>query len=162
MPIKYKKTPKDLGEFEPLFKKWKELYVCPEWQDFEVFKEWSIAQGWVGKYLSNKHINPKTNRYSPKTSLWLEPKVFAFLFRHKARGLYPLGVSEAQDVARQRRYLSRCGNPFTGKTEYLGKFKTVEQAHEAWRKRRHELAIQLAETQTNPQIIKALHSRYVP
>lgn len=148
-------------EFAPLIKKWNSLRVCKEWQNFDVFKAWSIQQKWVDKILTNHLINPHARLYSPETSLWVEPKVLGFLIHHKPKGLYPLGVTLRRN-RNPKSFLARCGNPFTNETEYLGIFPTPELAHEAWRKRRHELAIQLAETQTNPQIIRMLQSKYAP
>jgi hypothetical protein len=37
-----------------------------------------------------------------------------------------------------------------------------EQAHEAWRKRKHELALQIAALHADPRIAKALSIRYLP
>lgn len=43
------------------------------------------------------------------------------------------------------KYEGCCSNPFTGKTEYLGFFDRKSDAHEAWVKRRKELAEELIE-----------------
>ena len=48
----------------------------------------------------------------------------------------------------------------TEKTEHLGYFSTPEEAHEAWRKRKHELAQLVAATEADPRIVEALKKWY--
>lgn len=45
--------------------------------------------------------------------------------------------------------MSQCRNPFSNKGETLGYFDTPEEAHNAWKKRKHQHAIKLAETYNN-------------
>ena len=54
----------------------------------------------------------------------------------------------------------RVGNPLTEKPEHLGYFLTPEDAHEAWRKRKHELAQLVAAKESDPRIVEALKKRY--
>lgn len=56
----------------------------------------------------------------------------------------------------------QCGNPFTGERGYLGLFSTPEEAHEAWRKRKHELAQLVADTESDMRVVEALKKRYSP
>ena len=70
---------------------------------------------------------------------------------------YPIGVSLYK---RTGRYQAQCENPFTGKNENLGYFSTPEEAHEAWRKRKHELAQLVAATESDPRVVEALKKRY--
>lgn len=69
-----------------------------------------------------------------------------------------IGVSKNK---RTGKYLSCVSNPFTGKGEMLGKFDTELEAHLAWKARKHELACQLAELETDPRIVKVLQTRYL-
>ena len=61
---------------------------------------------------------------------------------------------------RANKYQSQCGNPFTKKNEYLGLFTSELEAHQAWLKRKLELAYELAEIQTDPRVTESLISRY--
>jgi hypothetical protein len=60
------------------------------------------------------------------------------------------------------RFRSYCGNPFTGKVEHLGYFNNPEDAHEAWRQRKHELACRYADEQADERVAKALRERFAP
>jgi hypothetical protein len=51
-------------------------------------------------------------------------------------------------------------NLFTGKKEHLGYFSTPEDAHESWRKRKHELAQLVAARESDPRVVAALKKRY--
>jgi hypothetical protein len=74
-----------------------------------------------------------------------------------SRGEYPIGVDLFKPTGK---YNAQCGNLFTGKNEHLGLFSTPEEAHEAWRKRKHELAQLVAATESDPRVVEALKKRY--
>ena len=77
--------------------------------------------------------------------------------RDASRGAYPIGVDLYK---RTGKYRASCGNPFTGKVEHLGLFLTPEDAHEAWRKRKHEIAQLVAATESDIRVVEALKKRY--
>jgi hypothetical protein len=77
--------------------------------------------------------------------------------RDACRGEYPIGVSLYKPTGK---YIASCGNPFTGKLEHLGYFSTPEEAHEGWRKRKHELAQLVAARESDPRVVEALKKRY--
>jgi hypothetical protein len=58
------------------------------------------------------------------------------------------------------KYQAQCKNPFAGKNEHLGYFSTPEEAHESWRKRKHELAQLVAARESDPRVVEALKKRY--
>ena len=68
-----------------------------------------------------------------------------------------LGVCFHKQVGK---YYTQCSNPFTKKQENLGYFTCPNKAHRAWLKRKHELAVQLADTQSDERVAKALQERY--
>lgn len=70
-----------------------------------------------------------------------------------SRGDYPIGVCLYKPTSK---YQAQCNNPFTGKNENLGYFSTPEEAHEAWRKRKHEIAQLVAATESDPRVVEAL------
>ena len=58
------------------------------------------------------------------------------------------------------RCYSKKKNP--GKREHLGYFSTPEEAHEAWRKRKDDLAQRVADEESDPRVVEALRKRYSP
>jgi hypothetical protein len=73
------------------------------------------------------------------------------------RGDYPIGVHL---VKRTGKYQAQCGNHFSEEQEHLGYYSTPEEAHEAWRKRKHELAQLVAAKESDPRVVEALKKRY--
>ena len=115
-------------------------------------------QDWSGKCLDKDIIVPGSKLYSPETCAFVLPATNLFVIaRDASRGEYPIGVHL---LKRTGKYRASCGNPFTGKNEHLGYFSTPEEAHEAWRKRKHELAQLVANTESDPRVVEALKKRY--
>ena len=115
-------------------------------------------QDWHGKCLDKDIIVPGSKLYSPETCAFVLNATNLFVnARDACRGDYPIGVSL---LKRTNKYQARCKNPFIGKDEYLGCFSTPEEAHEAWRKRKHELAQIVAATESDLRIVAALKKRY--
>ena len=131
--------------------------VCSEWLSATEFKKWMEQQDWQGKCLDKDIIAPGSKLYSPETCAFVLPATNSFVARDASRGEYPTGVSLYK---RTGKYRARCNNPFTEKDEYLGCFSTTEDAHEAWRKRKHELAQLVAATESDSRIVEALKKRY--
>ena len=132
--------------------------VCQDWLVFSNFKKWMEKQDWQGKHL-DKDILVKGNKmYHPDLCLFVDNSLNSFMNDHGAkRGLYPIGVSWHK---RDSIFESQISNPFTGKDEYLGRYTNQDDGHQAWRKRKRELAHQLADMQTDPRIADALRNRY--
>ncbi len=132
--------------------------VCSEWLYATEFKKWMEQQDWEGKCLDKDIIVPGSKLYSPETCAFVLQATNNFVIaRYACRGDYPIGVSLD---TRTGRYQARCGNPFTVKQESLGYFSTQEEAHEAWRKRKHELAQLVAARESDPRIVQALKKHY--
>ena len=132
--------------------------VCSEWLYASEFKKWMEQQDWHGKSLDKDIIVPRSNLYSPETCAFVLNATNLFVIASDAcRGDYPIGVNLYKSTGK---YCARCKNPFTGKKEYLGYFLTQEEAHEAWRKRKHELAQLMAATESDPRVVEALKKRY--
>jgi hypothetical protein len=134
--------------------------VCEEWLTFSNFKAWMEMQDWKDKEL-DKDILVKGNKiYSPETCVFIDHMTNGFTNECGAsRGKWPLGVVFCQ---RKRRFRAGSSDPINKATrKWLGYFDTPEQAHEAWRKRKHELACQLADLQTDERVASALRSRYL-
>lgn len=132
-------------------------YVYEKWLTFSNFKAWMELQDWRGKEL-DKDILVKGNKvYSPETCCFVTKTVNSFVTDSAARrGDLPIGVTEFHG-----KYRSECCDPFKKSVRFLGQFNTPIQAHEAWRKRKHELACQLADLQTDQRVAEALRTRYL-
>ena len=131
--------------------------VCSEWLHASEFKKWMEQQDWDGKCLDKDIIVPGSRLYSPETCAFVLQATNSFVIACDAcRGDYPIGVHLYQTG----KYQARCQNPFSGKQEHLGYFSTQEEAHEAWRKRKHELAQLVAATESDMRVVEALKKRY--
>ena len=132
--------------------------VCNEWLSATAFKNWMEKQDWHGKCLDKDIIAPGSKLYSPETCAFVLQATNSFVIaRDASRGECPIGVNLHKRTGKYRAY---CGNPFTGKQEHLGYFSTPEEAHEGWRKRKHELAQLVAATESDMRVVEALKKRY--
>ena len=132
--------------------------VCSEWLYASEFKKWMEKQEWHDKCLDKDIISPGSKLYSPDTCAFVLQATNSFVVANDAsRGKYPIGVNLCK---RTSKYQARCKNLFTGKLEHLGYFSTPGEAHEAWRKRKHELAQLVANTESDPRVVEALKKRY--
>ena len=115
-------------------------------------------QDWDGKSLDKDIITPRSQLYSPDTCAFVLKATNLFVIASDAsRGEFPIGVDLRKSTGK---YRAQCGNPFTGEKEHLGYFSTPEDAHEAWRKRKNELAQLVAATESDPRVVEALKKRY--
>ena len=79
------------------------------------------------------------------------------LFRSVSQSRYPIDVNLCKRTGKYKTY---CNNPFTGKVEHLGYFSTPEEAHEAWRERKYDLAQRVAAKESDMRVVEALQKRY--
>lgn len=134
--------------------------VSNEWLTFSNFKKWMEEQDWKGKQLDKDLLIEGNNIYSHKNCIFVSSQLNLFVSENIAnRGKYPIGVSFYRQNGK---FKSCCCNPFTEKQEYLGYFNCPHEAHEAWRKRKHELACQWADIVEDPRLKQALRNRYKP
>lgn len=134
--------------------------VCDEWLYFMGFREWMVEQDWEGKHLDKDFLFSGNKIYSPEACIFVDQVVNKFITDRAAkRGEWPLGVYFHKPTGKFR---AKCCNPFTKTQEYLGRFTDPDQAHLAWKKRKHELACQLANSEyvTDERVAEALRGRY--
>ena len=137
---------------------YKDVTCCEEWLTFSNFKHWMEQQDWEGKQLDKDIIFPNNKLYSPETCAFVSRVTNSFVTASDAsRGEYPLGVTWKKS---NEKFEAMCHSTFTKERRYLGLYSTPEEAHEAWRKRKHELAQLVAETETDERVKEALKKRY--
>ena len=132
--------------------------VSEEWLIFSAFKSWMEKQNWEGKQLDKDLLFQGNKIYGADTCVFVTGVVNKFTNDNGAdRGEWLIGVGWHKGA---NKFQSHCRNPFTKKQEYLGSFSCEQEAHEAWRKRKLELAHLLAAEQSDPRVAKALIERY--
>lgn len=131
--------------------------VAKEWHSFMNFRAWVLTQDFEGKQLDKDLLYPGNKVYSKDTCVFISKALNGFMTESKSsRKELPLGVS-----ANGNKFQAECQNPFKKQRVYLGVFNTPEEAHLAWKKYKHELALEYAKLETDPRIIKALQTRYL-
>lgn len=132
--------------------------VSEEWHTFSNFKSWMEKQQWEGKSLDKDLLFRGNKVYSADTCVFVTQMVNTFTIDCRAaRGKWLIGVDWHKLAGKFRATIS---NPFNKKNEYLGYFTCELEAHNAWHKRKLELAHELAAIQTDPRVAKALIDRY--
>ena len=148
------------GSYQKLYPSYRDASVCEEWLIFSNFKKWMEEQDWEGKQLDKDLLFDGNKTYSPTTCIFITAKVNSFILENtRSQGLYKLGVH----LNKRNKFISQISNPFTNKREYLGSFTDELSAHLAWKKRKHELACMLAESEhcNDPRLAEALRKRYL-
>lgn len=132
--------------------------VCNEWLTFSNFKAWMEQQDWEGKHLDKDILFAGNKVYSPETCVFVSRSLNAFIFDASSyRGAYKLGVDFVKSAGK---LAARCCNPFTKKVDFLGYFKSEDEAHLAWKARKHELAVLLCREINDQRVRSAILSRY--
>lgn len=132
--------------------------VSGEWLAFSVFKNWMEKQVWQDNQLDKDLLCEGNKVYSSETCVFVSNIVNSFTTDSGAkRGEWSVGVNWDKEKGK---FKSRCSNPFTKKQEHLGYFTCEQEAHQAWLKRKLELAKELAAIQTDPRVAEALINRY--
>lgn len=132
--------------------------VSDEWLTFSNFKSWMEKQDWQGKHLDKDLLLEGNKIYSAETCVFVTPLVNTFVNdQGLKRGEWLIGADYHKASGKFR---ARCHNPYTKKEGHLGLFTCEQEAHEAWLKRKLELAHELAAIQTDERVAKALIDRY--
>ncbi len=139
--------------------------VCDEWKHFTNFKRWVITQpnkDWENSSLDKDFIGDGIT-YSPENCVYISKKLNGFITdRTNDRGLYLVGVTWHKH---RKIFVAQCANPFGvsnyEKRGYIGGFVTEEEAHEAWRSKKHEYSCKLAEYEKDPRVVNVLRTRYL-
>ena len=140
--------------------------ICEDWRYFSNFIKWVDSQpnkNWRNCEPDKDLLSGSSKHYSPSTVVFVSTLVNCFINANsKIRGDYLIGVYYRPKESLKNPYKVWCSNPFTGKQEYPGRFKTELEAHKAWQAKKHEYACQLADLQEDERVAKALRERYAP
>ncbi|AUS00499.1 DNA-binding domain protein [Vibrio phage 1.276.O._10N.286.54.E4] len=134
-----------------------DCYVCDEWHNFQNFASWyednHPKDG--GNYEIDKDFRVVGNKkYSPEACILIPKHVNTFTTDCRAsRGKYLIGVTFDNQTGKFR---SQCQNPITRKRVDLGRFDCEIEAHTAWRDKKYEMAIALADSQGRVEVKKAI------
>ena len=132
--------------------------VSDDWLAFSNFKAWMEKQQWEGNQLDKDLLIEENKVYSSDACVFVTQTVNSFTTDSgAARGEWLIGVCWHKAAGK---FKSSCSNPFTKKKEHLGLFTCEQEAHQAWLKRKMELAHELAAIQTDQRAAKALIERY--
>ena len=132
--------------------------VSDEWLTFSNFRAWMEKQDWEGMQLDKDILFSGNKLYSDKTCAFVTRGVNLFTTdRGNDRGECLIGAYWHKGAGK---FKSQCRNPFTKKQEHLGLFTCEKEAHQAWLRRKLELAKELADIQTDERVSKALIERY--
>mgnify|MGYP001171386676 CR=1 FL=1 len=132
--------------------------VSEDWLTFSNFRAWMEKQDWQGNQLDKDLLFDSNKIYSADTCVFVSHAVNSFTTdRGNDRGELKIGVSWHK---RESKFRSSCRNPFTKKVEHLGYFDSEHLAHNAWAKRKLELAYELAAIQTDSRVAESLINRY--
>lgn len=143
-------------KFQNKRKSYSGCFVCNEWLTFSNFKQWMEQQDWEGKQLDKDLLVPGNKVYSPETCMFISNTLNVFLADSSAsRGHWPLGVYWKKET---NKFVAQV--TVNNKQKHLGVFDTSEEAHEAWRQAKYEMAVKLAAEQPDDRVSKALLARY--
>jgi hypothetical protein len=132
--------------------------VCEEWKYFSNFKSWMETQDWEGKQLDKDLLFPGNKLYSPHTCVFLNQEINKFMTESDAkRGSLPIGVMFHEESGKYRSSI----NIGKGVTKFLGSFNTIQEAHDAWKAKKLELAKELVRDENDIRIKESLISRYL-
>lgn len=146
------------SKYQEKYPTYKGCTVSDEWLTFSSFKAWMEKQDWEGKQLDKDLLFEGNKIYSAETCVFVTPETNLFTIDCGAsRGEWLIGVYLNKGKGK---FQSMCSNPFSNKREYLGSFTCEQEAHNAWLKRKLELARELAAIQTDARVAKALIDRY--
>jgi hypothetical protein len=136
-----------------------DCYACEDWKLFSNFKAWMKSQDYQGKQLDKDLLFVGNKIYSPDTCVFVDAMTNKFTVDSAGiRGEWPIGVYFDM---KENKFIAGCCNPITKKKERLGSFNSPAQAHLAWKTKKHEHALKLADMQTDQRVAEALRARYL-
>lgn len=126
--------------------------VCDEWKYFSNFKAWMEKQDWEGKHL-DKDLLGSGDIYSPENCVFIDSDVNSYIKSSTNKFGLPTGITHYPSgswYASILRDRSRI---------YLGKFKTEQEAVNAYLTAKIDIACELFSDRP-PQILSAIIRRF--
>ena len=118
---------------------YKDVTVCDDWHYFMNFRRWWCENVIDGYALDKDLLVPGNKEYSPNACVFVPQWLNSFTTdKGRDRGLYPIGCYSVKG-----RFMSRCSNPVSLKREFLGYFDSPDDASDAWRKRKLQIAAEI-------------------
>ena len=126
-----------------------DVTVCDEWLLFSDFKKWMELQEHEHKEL-DKDLKILGNKiYSPDACLFITRRINLLITDSgTSRGEYKIGVSMDRQ---SQKYRTQCRDA-TGKQKHLGLYPTEEHAHQAYRKYKKKVIIEISNLPENELI----------
>lgn len=133
--------------------------VAPEWHSLSAFKEWMSSKDWAGLELDKDILIPGNKVYGPDNCVFVTRALNTFVTDSgRARGEFPTGVAWSKSAGK---FIATCKDPFAKRLAYLGYHSCAQDAHEAWRKKKHSLACAYADSQADERVADALRRKYL-
>ena len=135
--------------------------VHHDWLYLSNFIKWVDQQpnrDWIDCNLDKDFIVEGNKIYSPDTCVFINSRVNLFITDSSAsRGNYLIGVCWNKGT---NKFVAYCCDPFKVNRKYVGAFDTELEAHLAWKVRKHEYALQLADLQADERVAEVLRTKY--
>lgn len=120
--------------------------VCKEWHNFQVFSQW-MSENYNPETMKGWHLDKdilvKGNKiYSPETCCFVPPDINYIFVRNSGDREYPIGVTYKENAFRatlNKKY----------KSHHIGRFKTPEEAFQAYKIAKEEYIKEIAEEWKN-------------
>ena len=137
--------------------------VCEEWLTFSNFKKWVDKQperDWMNKQLDKDFLIAGNRVYSPETCVFIGGETNRFIVGCDVqKGEYAIGVDKKKGL-KLRPFRSKCRDPFKRYNREVGYYSTEVEAHLAWKSRKHQYALELAEIEPDPRVKEILRTRF--
>ena len=133
--------------------------VCDDWLYFSRFKFWMQTQEWEGKQLDKDLLVEGNKIYSPDTCCFINGKTNVFIInKENINGFTGVVYDKTRNL---KPYLAQIKDLNSNKHLNLGRFSTPEEAHLAWKQKKHLFACQLAELEVDVRVKLALTTKYL-
>lgn len=142
-------------EYKKKYPTYQNCSVCSEWLSFMAFRSWMMTQEWEGKQLDKDIIKQGNKVYGPDFCAFVTCRTNNFILKKEVNNGLPCGV-----YFDSYRNCYSVGISAYGKTIKLGRFKDLNDAALVWRKKKKELALELAAQQTDIRVRDAICQRY--
>jgi len=123
--------------------------VADEWLTFSNFRKWYLSQDTNGLSLTARMVYPNNTVYCPEYCAFINGDIQRLIYVKPKKSTLPIGVNK-----HPKGFTSRLN--INGKREYLGKFKTPEDARSAYIKAKSNHVKEVAELQKNNVLKRGL------